>query len=212
MPGVLMALVLRARWSSQKINAWASTLVSCPQRYILTISRTKRGGVEFIIATISYRLHWCDQYLCHKNASIDAHTPLVPIHWTLHPWSNVDTTEDFQRTAQSFSINRPRGVSTDCHWASSRQSTLYETFSVSLLSEVCSSRAVAVHPAHSSCMTIQRGVPFAGAMRKSWLWWRTHECPVCSFFCEVWRDTLSDMAYHFVWFLLPQSFTFLFPL
>ena len=33
-----------------KINAWASTPISCPKNYELAISRPKRGGVKVIVA------------------------------------------------------------------------------------------------------------------------------------------------------------------
>ena len=49
-PGVVMASGLRAR-ESPKIDAQTSTPISCPQSFELAISRTKRGGVEFIIAS-----------------------------------------------------------------------------------------------------------------------------------------------------------------
>ena len=81
-----------------------------------------------------------------------------------------------------------------------------------LLSGVCSSRVVALHPAHSACMTIQRGVPSAGAMRKSQFQWRPCGHPVCSFFMRYegtslanWHTTLHGSFFHW-------SFTFLFPL
>ena len=46
-----MASVLRVRQSPTKINAWVSAPISCPWSYEPAISRVKRGGVEFIIAS-----------------------------------------------------------------------------------------------------------------------------------------------------------------
>ena len=83
---------------------------------------------------------------------------------------------------------------------------------VSLLSRVCSSRVVAVHPAHSACMTIQRGVLSTGLLRKSWFQWRTHQCPVHWFFMMF--EGLPSVTPHTTSYgsLSHQSFTFLFPL
>ena len=36
---------------TKKIDAWASAPISCPQCYELAISRMKRSGVEFIVAS-----------------------------------------------------------------------------------------------------------------------------------------------------------------
>ena len=85
----------------QKFDAWTGAPISCPQSYEHAISRMKRDGVEFIVASHILQAspvwsvplpqecwYWC------------WHT-LVPLHQTLHPWSNVDTPKDVQRTAQS---------------------------------------------------------------------------------------------------------------
>ena len=42
---------VRDEMVTQIIYVWASTLISCPQHYELAISRMKRGGVQFIIAS-----------------------------------------------------------------------------------------------------------------------------------------------------------------
>ena len=34
-----------------KIDAWTSTPISCPQSYEIAVSRMKRGGVGFIVAS-----------------------------------------------------------------------------------------------------------------------------------------------------------------
>ena len=124
----------------------------------------------------------------------------------------MDAPEDIQRTVQSFLIIQPRGVSTVCHWAGGRQSTLCGTFAASLLSGVFSSRVLAAHLTCSTCTTIQKGVSSAGAMRKSWFWWRTYVCPVCLFVtrCKgtpsvTWHTTLYSSSSHW-------SFAFPFPL
>ena len=147
------------------------------QSYEHAISRMKRGGGELIVAVVSFWHHCCDQYLHHWNTNVDSLTFPVPLHQMFHPWSNRDAPENILRIAQSFLFTQARGVSTICCWASSRQFTLCGTFSDSLLSRVCSSRAVGVHCASLACMTIQRGAPSAGAMIKSQFW---H--PVCWFF------------------------------
>ena len=49
-------------------------------------------------------------------------------------------------------------------------------------SEFAPSSAVVAHLAHSVHMTVQRGVPFVGVMKKSQFQWRTHELPVHWFF------------------------------
>ena len=136
-------------------------------------------GMSISWPVVSY---WPQQYLCHQNTNIDSLTTLVPLNWTFYPWSNRDGPENVWRIVQSFLFTQPRGVSAVCHWAGSRQVTLCSASSISLLSRVCSSRVVVPHQAPSAHMTIQRGVLFAGAMRKSQFWWRTYEHPVCWFF------------------------------
>ena len=169
-------------------------------------------GLSLSWLAISYKLQQWDQYLSHQNDNVDSHIPLVILHWTFHPWFKVDILVTVPRIAQSFLFIQPRGVSLVCCWASSRQSTLGGTFSVSLLSGVCSSRAVVAHPTWSAHMTIQRGVPLEWVMRKSQFWCRTQEHSVCWFFTRyeatlsvTWHSTSYGSSSY-------QSFTFHFPL
>ena len=106
----------------------------------------KEVGLSLLWPVVSFWTHWCDQYLCHQTTNIDSLTLLVPIHQTFHPVSNRDTPENVLRTAQSFLFTQPRGASTLCCWAVSRQFTLCGTSSASFLSGVCSSRVVGVEP------------------------------------------------------------------
>ena len=195
-----------------KIDVQSSTPISCPQRFELAISRMKRGGVEFVIASHIPQASLVWSVLLCMNAGIDAYTPVVPLHWTLHPWSNTDAPEDIWRTALSFPITQLRGVSAVCCLASSRQSTLCGTFSVSLLPEVCSSRAMVVHL----------------SAQLTWLY--KGKCPLQEWWEKVsfGRDLMSVPSAHSSWGMtgcLPQPdtplctvpfpsspFTFLFPL
>ena len=112
------------------------------------------------------------------------------------------------RTYQSPNLEDVPSV---CCWASGRQSTLCGTFAVSLLPEVCSCRVVAVYPACSAHMTIQRGVPFTGAMRKCQFWWRIHEPPVCSFFMRYEGRPIFNLVHHFIQFFFPPVLHFSLP-
>ena len=154
---------------TQKSMCWLALPFHAPQGYELAISRTKRGGVEFIMA--GHMLQASTSVIstiCCQNANIDSHTPLVPLHWTFYPWSNIYALENIWRTAQSFLLTQTKGVSTVHCWAAGRQSTLCCAFPVSLLSGICSFRVMVVLPGSSAHMTVQRGVAFAGVMRKSW--------------------------------------------
>ena len=194
-----------------KINVWASSPVSCPQSYELAISRMKRGGVELLQPVISYKPHHCDLYLHCQNVKIDSLTALVPLHWTFHPCSNRATPENILSTAQSFLFIQPRGVSAVCNWASRRHSTLCGTFSVSLLSGVCSSKVVVPHPAHSAHMTMQRGVPLAGMMRKVGFSGGVMSI-LSAGSSQGTRGTIRNLAFYFIWFLFPLVLHFPLPL
>ena len=212
MPGILTASVLKMSWSSQKSMHGLALPFSAPQSYELAISRMKRGGVEFIVAgCILLASPVWSVPLASEHQHWLPHTP-SPSTLNFSPLIQQGHFENIWRIAQSFLFTQPRGVSTVCHWAGGRQFTLHGTSSVSLLSRVCSSRAVRVHWAHIACMTIQRGVPSTGVMRKSQFWWRTHKHPVCWFFMRykgtpsaTWCSTSYGSFSH-------QSFTFLFPL
>ena len=157
-------------------------LFPATQSYELMISRIKRGEVELIM--VSCILLTSPVWSVPPLQEHQCWLPYIPDPSTVsfHPWSNRDAPENVWRRAQSFLFTQPRGVPTACCWAGGRQFTLCGASSVSIPSRVCSSRVMVVHQGHLACTTIQRGVPFAGAMRKSWYWWRTYECPVCWFF------------------------------
>ena len=87
-----------------KIDAWASAPFPYPMYYELAMSRMKRGGV------ISYRPHWCDQYLHCWNTNIDFHTPSIPLHWTFTILSIQEALENVCMNAWSFLFTHPRGV------------------------------------------------------------------------------------------------------
>ena len=141
---------------------------------------------------------------------------LMPTHpWTLTSnsltldpmWMLWKTSEGQHRAFLPHNLKE----SPVCCWASGRQAAPCGTFSVSLLSEVFSSRAVAVHPAYSAHMTIQMGVPSEGSMRKSVLVENSWAC--CPLILhEVWRDTLKTWHTTLYGSSSYWSFTFLFPL
>ena len=109
---------------------------STPQSYELAIFRTKRGGVEFIKASC---------ILLASLGVISTSTIGTPMLTPSQPQSlyielfTRDALENVLRKAQSFLFTQPRRVSTVCHRASGRLVTLCGTFSVLLLSGVCSS-------------------------------------------------------------------------
>ena len=162
---------------TQKSYSWAA-LPFHPPNFDLAISRLKRGGVVVIMASCIFELHQCDQYFYHQNADVDSHTPLIPLHWLFHSWSNMEAPENIQMNAWSFLFTFPRGVSPVWCWVKYKQFKLLGASSVSLF-WVCSPGLVVVHLA---CITILRWVPSVGAMRKIQFCWRTHEHLVCWFF------------------------------
>ena len=146
------------------------------------------------------------------NTDTDSCRPLVHLHQTFHPRSNMDASENVQRQHRASCSPNLEGshLSVACLVADSTHFVALEK--VSLLSGVCSYRVVVAHPAHSTHMTIQRGVPLAGVMRKCPFQWQTCEHPVCWFFTRykgmpslTLSSTLYGSSSH-------QSFTFLLPL
>ena len=119
-------------------------------------------GLKLLWPVISFDPHWCDQYLCCQNTNIDFYTPLIPLHWTVHPWSKKEALENIQRNAWSFLFTQPRGVWSVWCWAGDGQFALFGTFSVSLSFRICSSKVVVVPPTCLACTPIQRGVPSVG--------------------------------------------------
>ena len=176
-----------------------------PQSYELAISRMKRGGIEFMMAGYILLASpvWSVPPLWEHQCWLP-HT-LVPLHWTFHPWFNRDTPENTLRITQSFLFTQPREGLTICCWASGRQFTLHGTSSVSLLSGVCSSRAVRMQWTHLGCMTVQRGIPSAEAMRKRRFQWRTNEHPVCRFFTRYEGTPSETWVFHFIVPPLPST-------
>ena len=176
MPGVSLASVLRMEESPQRLMH-RLVLLFHPSNYELAISRLKRSEVVVIMASCIFELHKCDQHFCHQIADVGSHTPLIPLHWSFYPWSNVKALENVQMNAWSFLFTFPTGVSPVWCWFNDKQSTLCGTSSV-LLFWVSSSMVAVVHQAHLACTTIQRWVSSVGGMRKSWFQWRTHQHPV----------------------------------
>ena len=198
-----MASVLRMS-VTQKLMHGLVLPFPTPQGYELAISRMKTGGDEFIMAScillaspvlsgplLSEHWHWLP------------YTPLIPLHQTFHPWSNRDALKKFWWVAQSFLFTQPRGVSTVCCWACSRQFTIHGVSSVSLLSGVCCPRVVVVKQTHLACMTIHRRSPLQEQWEKVSLVedsWASHFLVLH----EVQRDSFSNLVFHFIWLLLPS--------
>ena len=123
-------------------------------------------GLKLSWPVIYFKPHQCDQYLHYQGSDVDFCTPLIPLHQTFHPWSSKEALENVQMNMWSFLFTHPRGISHVWHWAGDGQFALCGTSSVSLPSRVSSSRVVVVHLACLAHMTIQRGVPSVGVMRK----------------------------------------------
>ena len=128
----------------------------------LTFLDQREVGLKVPWLVISFKLYPCDQYACGQNTDIDFHTPLIPLHWTFHPWSSKEALGNIQRNAWHFLFTQPI-------WclAGNRQFALCGTSSISLPSGAGSSRVVMVILASLACTTIHRGVPSVGAMRKT---------------------------------------------
>ena len=138
---VLIASVLRKRWSSQKSMHGLVLLFHTLRVMSLQSLAQREVGLRLLWPVISFKPHWCDQYLPLQNADIDFCTPLIPLHQTFHPWPSGDALVNVQRNAQRFLFTQPRGVST-------QQFTLCGASSISLPSRVCFSGAVVAHLAH----------------------------------------------------------------
>ena len=168
MPGILTASVLRTSQSHKNWYLdWCSHILP-PKVMSLQSPEWRDVGLTLAWPVVSSWPPQCDQYLYCQSTNVESLIHLVPLHQTFHPWSKRNTLENLRRITQSFLFTQPRGVSAVCCWASAsgRQFTLCGNSSVSLFSGVCSSRAVRVHQACLACMTIQRGVPSAGVVRK----------------------------------------------
>ena len=175
------ASVFRVEWSLKKLMHGLAHPFHNPHVVSLQFLVWREVGLKKSWLVMSFKPHQCDQNLHLWNTYVDIHTPLVPLHQTFHAWSSKEALENIWMKAWSFLFTHPRGVSPVWHWAGNGQFTLCGTSSVSLSSWFCSSRVVVVHLACLAHMTVQRGVPSVGAMRKSQFWWRTHEHPVSWF-------------------------------
>ena len=206
MPGIFLGICVQDRMTIPKIDAWASASVSYPLCFELAISGTKGDGFEEIVISHIFQTssvwwvplppecqHWCP------------HIPF-PLHWTFYPWSSRDAPENIFSNVQSFLLTHPRGVSPVWHWASSRQFALCGASSFSLTFQVGSSRMVVAHLVHSACTSEHKGTPIMGGNEKKLIPVEDSWASSLLVFHKVGRDTFSNSAFHFVWFLLPLVF------
>ena len=129
-------------------------------------------GLKLSWPVIFFEPQWCDQHHCCQKTNVDFHTPLIPLHHPFLPWSSKKLWKMFKWThGVSYSPTLEESHLSDA-------GLMIDNSQFVVLPRVCSSRVVVVHLPCLAHMTIQRGVPSAGAMRKSWFWWRTHEHPV----------------------------------
>ena len=123
MSGIQLASVLWMEELPQR-SMHRLALLFDPLGYELAISRSNRGGVVVIMASCMFELHQCDQYFCYQNAHIDSHTPLIPLHQTFLPLSNVKALENVQMNTQIFLFTLPTGVLPVQCWVNDGQFTL----------------------------------------------------------------------------------------
>ena len=74
-----MASVLRMR-PSPKNPSLGQHSCFIPHGYELAISRLKKGELSLSWPAISYRPHWCDQYLYCQNANVDSCTHSLSLY------------------------------------------------------------------------------------------------------------------------------------
>ena len=177
-----MASVFRMKWLLKKLMHGPVHLFHTPHVVSLQSLEWREVGLKLPWPVVSFKPHWCDQYLCCWNANADFYTPPIPLHWTFHSLSIQKALGNICMNMQSFLFTHPRVVSPVWCWASDRQFALCGVSSVSLASRVCSYRVVLVHLACLACTAIQRWVPSVRVMRKSGFQQRTHEHLVYCFF------------------------------
>ena len=160
------------------------------------------------MAVVSFKPHWCDQYLHLQNANIDFCTPPVPLHEIFHLWSSRDAPVNVWRNTQSFLCRQPRGLSTLCCWAGaynlhfvvvSQSHSPLEFVPLRWWWHTLPGQPAQPHKRSTLCRSYEK---------KSKFQWGTHEHPVCQFFMRYKRTpsaTLYGSSSH-------QSFTFLLPL
>ena len=169
-------------------------------------------GLSLLWLVVSYWPHWCDQYVCHQNSNVDSLTPMVPLHQTFHPWSNRDAPENVQRIEQSFLFIQPRGVSTVCllgQWQTIY--TLWHFFSlIPTLSLFLYGGGGALGPLSSHEYT--KGSPLCRSNEKKSALVEDMWVSCLLVLHKVGRDSFSNSAFHFIWFLLPPVLHFLLPL
>ena len=209
--------VLRVRTVDPKKSMHrASTPISHPQSYELAISRMKRGGVEVIIAS----------HILQASPGVIS-TSAARILALMHTHAPGPSTLNSSPLIQHGCSRRCPKDSTELPYLPNLEESL---LSVTGLAARQSAYFVALSQSHSylkfvplgqwwhtlpnsACTICTKGSALCtGAMRKSWFQWRTCEHPVQLVLHEVWRDTLSDPAYHFIWFLLPPVLHFPLPL
>ena len=191
-----------------KIDTRARTPISHPQSYELEISSMKRCGVDF----------YCGQsFPTSITGVINTSAARAPALTPSHPWSlyilpliQQGCSENVWRTAQSFLLTQPKGVSVVCCWASGRNFTLCGASSVHSYLEL-------VPLGQWWCtMPTQLAHPYTG------------ECPLQKWWekvCFGWglmsilsaSSAQSMKGFHwgaslFIWFLLPPVLLFPFPL
>ena len=178
---VFLASVFRMEWLSQR-SMCRLVCLFCTPHFKLTISRTKRSGIEEIMIGHIFLTSLVWSGLPHPECWHWHLHITFPVHQMFHPWSCKEALENVLQNMQSFLLTHPRVVSPGWCSACGRHFALCGTLSFSLAFWVGSSRMVVAHLACSVHAPVHKGAPIMGVMRRSWFWWRTHEHLVCWFF------------------------------
>ena len=146
---------------------------------------------------MSFKPHWCDQYLSLQNGDVDIHIPLIPLHQTFPPLSSkeaLEMSEWLYRGSYSPILEESHLSDVGWWWTIC---TLWCFLNLTLFPKFvplgwwwCTWPTYHAQPyREESCLKVV-------SVEDSWV-----SCPLVPH--EVERDALSNLTLHFVLFLLP---------
>ena len=147
------------------------------------MARAVQGVAESVVLNeyADVRVEMCQKMVTEKSTDVDFHKPLIPLHWTFHPWSSKKAPENVWRNVQSFLFTQPRGVLSVWCLAGCRQFTLCDTSLVSLFQSLLLQGGSGT-PCLLSPHNCTEGGSLCKSDEKSRFQWRTCEHPICQFF------------------------------
>ena len=120
-----------------------------------------------------------NRYTCHPSAlCMCSFWGLQPNDFTcgLHP-SSVDAPVDIHDSSCNFLFFHPREALLVGHHVMALPSLSCGILFSSPPKEVVLHGVGLVHLSHVWWLPIHKGMPTSDMMRRSWFWWRTHDCP-----------------------------------